>query len=619
MNPAQNGNASGLTIACTFVSGATAGTSLIIDDYKDAVWHAGNARQVTATVNRNGANKEAGNYVVKWAGGAGLEKGPSAADVNHSIENLTSTTYDIQNISPIGAFIDAGTTIRQVLADGWVLSKPTIDGRDAKPLCGPSPGTDTNCATSLGITLTISNNVGREGNNGVTANDSNNVASAQTQATGCTTALVAPGCGTVGTGNTDADHGMHFCAVALGAECADAGSSDLGNFLSGGDLPDGAQISAVLSRNAVDLGCSSTVSQGGAPVWNWGDGDPCVSPFVGTVTAGSGLILTITPYPIPTSTRFMGGITFAGTKAGLNRVISSTSSSPIFSKFDVGMLVRGCDTSNVAGSVCAVPTGVETGTRIASVGAGGTTATMDTASGTGAAVWSTGPGQHITLGIQTKTAPATGDVVGSLAIGLIVNPSISPTSPPCAANKVSGFQLPVKWRNPGPTTPYVAGVTPPGYDWGFDGASNHFAGASISGVSTAELTALTSVTTFAGFLRQNITVASTVPTTTRWQVHFESLPIGIGLCPGTGIAETFEVKGLSNKQVINPSSTGGAFGAVRALLPETQNNAGVPAGTTYTGSVVSNTVGAHVTSGAAHTETNACRVTSPNIIGNGCQ
>jgi hypothetical protein len=222
MNPAQNGNASGLSVACTFVSGASAGTSLIIDDYKDAVWHAGNARQVTVTVNRNGANKEAGNYVLKFAGGAALEKGPTTADVNHSIENLTSTTYDIQNIAPIGAFIDAGTTIRAVLADGWVLSKPTIDGRDAKPLCGPNPGTDTNCATSLGIGVSISNNVGREANNGTTTNDSAVVGSAQTQATGCSTASVAPGCTSVGTGNTDTAEGMHFCAVALGAECADA-------------------------------------------------------------------------------------------------------------------------------------------------------------------------------------------------------------------------------------------------------------------------------------------------------------------------------------------------------------------------------------------------------------
>jgi hypothetical protein len=423
----------------------------------------------------------------------------------------------------------------------------------------------------------------------------------------------------VGTANTAAAQGMHFCAPALGSECAS--TDDRGNFLSGGDLPDGAQIDTVASNTSVTLGCSPTSSVGGAPVWNWGDGDPCVSPFVGTVTTLSALILTITPYPIPTSTRFISGASFSGSKATSDRTI--TMASPTFSKFDVGMLVRGCDTSSVPGSVCATATGVETGTRIGSVSADGTTAVMNTTSGSGGGPWSSGAGQHVTIGIQTKTAPSTGDVVGTFAVSLIVNPDIIPTAPPCAAERVSGFEYPIKWRNPGPST----GA---GYDFGYSEFDPiHLAGRTMTGVSTAQLTLITSLTTFAGFLRQNITVAATVPTTTRWQIHFEALPFAIASCAGQeGLAERLEIKGLSNKHVTNPSGTGGAFGFTRALLPEGQNNPdsnpapGDQSGSTYTGSVVSNTVGAHVTTGpfgATPTETNACRVTSPNIIPPECK
>jgi len=621
MNPANNGNSSGLIIACEFSGLATAGTSLTIEDYKNAIWHAGSARQVNATVSRaNGS--EAGHYIVKWTGsvvapsttGNGPELGPVAGDVNHSIENLTSTVYDVQNTSPLGAFIDAGTTIRSVVSGTggyWVLSKPTVAGRNGVPACASG----TTCNKSNPILLTISNNVGREGNNGITTANSAVVTSAQSNPTGCTGVDPAD-CSGAGTGNTSAIQGMHFDAT------------DAGNFISGGDLPDGAQIDIVTNANSVTLDCDSTAAGtvGGAPSWNWGDGGACVSPFVGTVTAtapgcgpspdpdGPCLILTITPYPIPTSTRFISGATATGTKGGApERTI--TASTPSFSKFDVGQLVRGCDTSSVLGTVCVTPTVVAAGTRIASVGGGGTTAVMDPVSGAGT-TWTAGAGQHYTIGIASKTAPSTGGIVGSLAIALIVDPGISPTSPPCAANKVSGFQLPIKWRNPGPSS----GA---GYDFGFAGPPiNHFAGASISGTSTAQLTVLTSVTTFAGFLKQDLSVTLTVPTTTRWRVAFESLPVGIGLCTGTGIAETLEVKGLESKHAMNPSGTGGAFGATRALLPEGQNQAG---GSTYTGDGsggagnLPNLAGAHVVAGGAHSEVNTCTVTSPNIIGIGCQ
>jgi len=632
MSPASSGNSSGLYIACNFASGLTsAGSAFTILDYKDAVWHSSATRNVTVKVSRASGTGEAGNYVLRWEGANAIatqQLGPTASDVNHSIENPTSTAYFVggnnnagTENTPLASFIDAGTTIRAIGSDGggsfWVLSKPTIAGRDDKPTC-PVP-TDVSCALSTEITVRISNNVGRDGNNGATTAGSATVTSAQVNPSGCSTGAT-PGCTSAGTANSTTVTGMHFCEPALGAECAS--TDDRGNFLSGGDLPDGAQISTVPDRNTVTLLCQSTPSVGGAPVWNWGGPATTCGGGFGLVTALSDLVLTITPYPIPTGTRMINCATLTGSKGGTPERTITTSCGATFSKFDVGLVVRGCSTVALgAGTICNPATNVANGVRIASVGAGGTTAVMDPASGT-ATTWGpiATPNQHVTIGFEAKTAPATGGIIGSLAIALIVDPGISPTSPPCAANKVSGFQLPVKWRTPGFSPALTVPSANGGYDFGFAGPPvNQYAGSVMTGVSRAQLVVQTSVTTFAGFLKQDLTVAATVPTTTRWRIHFENLPVGIGLCTGTGIAETLEIKGLENRHALNPSGTGGAFGATRALLPELQNTDAT--NSTYTGTGTGNLAGANVTTTGTGptTVTNTCKVTSPNIIGIGCQ
>lgn len=633
MSPANSGNSSGLVIACNFASGLTsAGSALTVLDYKNAVWHSAATRNVTVKVSRASATGEAGNYVLRWEGATAIatqQLGPQASDVNHSIENPTSTAYFVNGNNnagventPLASFIDAGTTIRAIGADGggsfWVLSKPTIAGRNDAPTC-PVP-TDVSCALSNEITVRIANHVGRDGNNGVTTAGSSTVTSAQVNPSGCSTGAT-PGCTSAGTGNSTTVTGMHFCEPALGAECAS--TDDRGNFLSGGDLPDGAQISTVVDRQTVTLLCQSTPSVGGAPVWNWGGPATTCGGGFGLVTALSDLPLTITPYPIPTGPRMINCATMSGSKGGVPERTITTTCGAAFSKFDVGLIVRGCTTVPLgAGTICNPATNVAAGTRIASVGNGGTTAVMDPASGT-AATWTTGTNQHVTIGFEAKTSPATGGVIGSLAIALIVSPDISPTSPPCAANKVSGFQLPIKWRTPGATSAALPITIPNangGYDFGFAGPPvNQYAGSVMTGISRAQFMVTTSVTTFAGFLKQDLTVALQVPTTTRWRIHFENLPVGIGLCSGTGIAETLEIKGLENRHALNPSGTGGGYGATRALLPELQNTDAT--NSTYTGTGTGNLAGANVTTTGTGptTVTNACKVTSPNIIGIGCQ
>src|SRR2546428_6522163 len=55
MNPAAQGSSSGLTVACTFTD-AGASSSLTINDYDDAVWHYGAARDVNVTVTRTNSS-----------------------------------------------------------------------------------------------------------------------------------------------------------------------------------------------------------------------------------------------------------------------------------------------------------------------------------------------------------------------------------------------------------------------------------------------------------------------------------------------------------------------------------------------------------------------------------
>jgi len=593
MNPANNGNSSGLIVACTFANAAEAGTSLTIDDYKDALFHAGAARSVsiTATKAANATANWAGLLTVKWAGTSTTQLGPSAADVNHSMENPTSGAVSWSAVSPVALGIDAGTFIRSTTATNWNLSAKTL----GSGFVCPGGAANTACTVSAPMTVRIANHTGRDFRNGATTANSGTVNSADVAA---------------GTNHTPGE-GAHFCGApgATIAECASVKNSDVGSFLSGGDIPDGAQINTVTNHTQVVLACSSKLTlapqagNNGLPQWGWGDdggtsGQDCAPGFVGTVTAATGLIMTITPFTAPTSSRYVTDVTASG--AG-TATFTITSSSAKFAQTDIGLPVFSGTT------VVQIPTG----SRIATVATGGGSATIT--QGSNPAVFTNGASRRIAIGVATKTAPNTGDVVTQLAIALIVDPNLSPTSPPCAAAKVSGFQIPLVWRNPAQVVPSTAG-----YNNGNAGPpTNHYSGASFPTTSNAQLDFVTSATTFAGFVKQTVTVSGTtpnvVPLTTGWQIAFLVLPVGIGLCTGTGIAETLNVNGISLKQALNPSFTGGGYGAVRALLPEIQGTA-----STYTGAT-GRLHGANVTAGLpAPTVNNTCTVQSPNLIQIGC-
>jgi hypothetical protein len=563
MNPAASGNASGLIVSCVF-SAAGVSPQITITDYADAVWHYGAARNVNVTVARTtvgGVPSTAGKLTIKSrptnnavaascanspAGQTAIPAGNlaiTAADINHSIEFATS------NPTLTGKFINPGTFIKAVAAPTGTgcaqttvvtLSKATLAGG---PLCPASPGPATgNCTNSVAATVLVSNDTGRATTDGVT-----------TAGSACVSSVA-----------------MNFKA------------GDVGKGFSGGDLPDGATISAVPGT-----GCGTATSS--AQLTCTG----CVGGFTG-VTSHTAQVFTLSPNRPPSSSRYVTDGTSTGT-----RVLSSSTAA--FAPSDVGLPI-----------VFNPPIATLAGARVGTIAANGSNTTI---AGAGTANIPAGAKKFI-IGFTTKTAPATGDSVGTLAILLQVNPQVSPTSPPCAANKISGFQIPLSWRNPQGTV-NLAVNTPGAQGYNTFIGGTHLSGSSPSTVSIAQLDFRTASTSFSGYVRQLYTVASSVQGDSHYGVFYTFLPVGVGICPGTGTATSWTFSGLSKKIVENPSFTGGGGGGVRGIKSEPQGTS-----TNYTGQpwVAGGDTGAYVTTAAGEqpSNNNSCTVSSPATITVGC-
>jgi hypothetical protein len=550
MNPAASGNASGLIVACTL--DAPLGTSNIIQDYADAVWHYGAARNVSVSAVRTGAapGVPSGNVIsfcatnnttaaaaclggTAPAGNLAL----SAADVNHSIEApQSSTTLQGQRITPGSFIVCVGAGCSPALAATKAkLSKPVLNS--AAPNAWPNcTGSYVSGCSSIPVSVLVSNDTGRAVTDGVTSAGSGTVTSAT----------------------------MNFKA------------GDVGAGLSGGDLPDGATIATVNSATSVTLACTG-----------------CVGGFTG-VSAASGLVLTISPANPPTSSRFVTNGSGAGT-----RVL--TGGAAEFAPSDVGLPIN-----------FVPPIATLAGARVGTIAADGSTTTI---AGAGAATIPAGAKKFV-VGLTTKTAPATGDSTGTLSILLKTDPAVSPTSPPCAANKISGFQIPLSWRNPqGTAVAPATNVLTPGYNT-FSGGT-HFSGTSQPGVSIAQLDFRTASTSFAAYVQQTYTTVGSVMGASTYRVNYPFLPIGVGVCAGTGLAGTWSFFGLSKKIVENPSFTGGGGGGARGIVSEPQGTSQVYSG----GPPLTATSGAYMTVGAPGvnpTNNNSCTVSSPAVIQIGC-
>jgi len=557
MNPAAGGNASGLIVACTF-SNLGVSSALTIQDYADAQWHFGGARTVAVYATRTGtapgtvtgsvihtcltnnttaATTCAGVAASDPAGALQLGAGPGT-DINHSVENpVSSTTLTHQAIA-------AGSFVRSFSTTNITLSKPLVAA--GWPNC---PGTYASGCNSAPIKVLVSNDTGRQVTDGNTNAGSNCVSS-----------------------------------VAANFKAGDVGMS-----ISGGDLPDGATISAFpgtgcgTATTSVDLACVGCVG---------GFTGVTKAPDPTTVPPTPAVVLSISPSITPTSSRYVTDGSATGT-----RLLSSSTAH--FAASDVGLPI-----------VFVPPIATLAGARVGTITSGGGSATI---AGAGTATIPSGA-KKFAIGNATKTAPATGDSTGTLSILLQVSPSVSPTSPPCAANKISGFMIPLTWRNPQGTVSLLTNTGTGGYNTFVGGT--HLSGTTPAATSIAQLDFRTASTSFSGYVEQKYTVTGTAQGASTYDIHYTFLPVTLGLCPGTGDAATWTFFGLSNKIVANPSFTGGGGGGVRGIASEPQGTSQVYSG----GPPASATSGAYVTSTAGEqpANNNSCTISSPALIQIGC-
>jgi hypothetical protein len=562
MNPAAGGNASGLIVACNF-SNAGVSTALTIQDYADAEWHFGAARTVAVAVTRTGA-------------APGTVTGSVIKTCATNNTTAAATCFGVAAAQPAGALqigsgpqLDTNHSIENPLSSATLTHLAIAAGSFIKSVAGTA-GTATSAVT-LSRPLVATGWPNCPG----------------TYASGCTSAplkviisndsgrQVTDGVTTAGSA-TVTSATAHFCGGA--STCTSP--TDVGKGFTGGDIPDGATIATVNSLTSVTLACTG-----------------CVGGFTGVSTCPTtgicgNIVLGISPNPAPTSSRYVTDGTSTGT-----RVLSSASAE--FSPSDTGLPI-----------VFVPPIATLAGARVGTVDPAGANTTI---AGAGTAVIPSGAKKFV-IGQATKTAPATGDAIGSLSILLQVNPSVSPTSPPCAANKISGFQIPLIWRNPQGTVSLLTNTGTGGYNTFVGGT--HLSGTQPAPTSIAQFDFRTASTSFSGYLRQDYTTVGSVQGASTYRVAYTFLPVTVGLCPGTGDAATWSFFGLTTKIAANPSFTGGGGGGARGIVSEPQNTSQVYSG----GPPASATSGAYVTSTAGEqpSNNNSCTVSSPALIQIGC-
>jgi hypothetical protein len=540
MNPAASGNSSGLIVACTFDNNGLA-SSISITDYDDALWHYGAARNVQVTVARTtvgGVSSTAGKTTIK------------SRPTNNTAAASCANSPAGQTAIPAGNLEISAADINHSVE--FATSTATHTGIFI------NPGTFIKAVVASGsgctkvITVTLSK---------ATLAGGPLCPASPGPATGnCTNSVAANVLVSNDTGRTLTDGVTTAGSATVTSASGNFKPGDVGARVSGGDLPDGATISTVNSATSITLICTG-----------------CIGGFTG-VSSASNQVIALAPANPPTSARYVTDLS----ESGATKILVSPTAE--FANTDIGLPVT---IQTNAGGALALP-----GARITAVAADGSTATVNASANIPATA------KRAVIGLPTKTAPATNDVGGYLAILLKVNPTVSPTSPPCAANKVSGFQIPLLWKNPG------------GYNTTVAGATNQFSGTSPAATSIAQFDFNTASTSFSGYLEQHYTTTGSVAGPSQYTVHYTFLPITVGLCPGTGDATTFNFGGLALKIVQNPSFTGGGGGGERGILPEPQGTS-----TTYTGAA-----GAQVTTsaGSQPSNTNACTVSSPSLLVVGC-
>jgi hypothetical protein len=228
------------------------------------------------------------------------------------------------------------------------------------------------------------------------------------------------------------------------------GTDTPGKTIGGGSIPDGATIVSVVSSTEVSISAGTSVS---ASNQNLG------------IASGN---------PVTSARESIDAVFTAANKM--------CSPSARFAATDLELPVTSALVPAQAITAVASPGACPAGQTEATVSPGGLT--ISTAKHT------------IVIGLPTKTAPTNGAVAGSLGSELSLNPTLTPTSPPCSLNKITGFSIPSLWYNPGGYNV----TAPPGISGA--GAPLNFAATGKPPTSVAQFTYRTVTVNFSGFLVQ---------------------------------------------------------------------------------------------------------------------
>jgi hypothetical protein len=266
-------------------------------------------------------------------------------------------------------------------------------------------------------------------------------------------------------------------------------AADTGLSVSGTNIADGDTVATVISPTQLDLSTAPTA------------GTAQTVTFGGTVEV--------------TSTRRVNDATFTATNQ-----ITSTAAKFQFS--DVGLRVSATGITQ--------PCYIQTRNSA-------TLVTLSSACNDGTAGTKT-----VTIGEPTATAPVSTDTVLNEGVQAPLDPTLVAGSPPCSADRASGFGIEGTWLNPG----------------SFQGGA--FATQPAGTKAVGEILFRTSVVTFGAYVIEVPTAADPLIGAPHYNIAFPNVPTGTALCPSTatspGVGFSIGINGTTASQEAIPIGVG---------------------------------------------------------------
>jgi hypothetical protein len=147
------------------------------------------------------------------------------------------------------------------------------------------------------------------------------------------------------------------------------------------------------------------------------------------------------------------------------------------------------------------------------------------------------------IGLPNGTAPLDNDVIANIGTELILSPSLVDGARPCSEGTPTGSLFLGAWENPG-SKGFATAKHKTELD--FTGVNLSF----LDSPAVGQILYSSSVVAFAAYVEQRSASPSS------YSVALPFLPVGIGVCPGTDQAATFQFLGEGNSQLGAAQGTG---------------------------------------------------------------